>query len=164
MLRVIVLGAAAGGGIPQWNCGCRICRAARSDHPALQSTQTSIAVSADDIHWYLINAAPDLRQQVVATPRLHPSAGLLRHTPIAGVVLTNGEVDAGGAVASIADRQPVPRFKSLILRRGYAIAIYRLLISVMECENRCPQTATNFLHLDQLAQHNPAAIGILNIA
>lgn len=106
MLRVIVLGAAAGGGIPQWNCGCRICRAARSDHPALQSTQTSIAVSADDIHWYLINAAPDLRQQVVATPRLHPSAGLLRHTPIAGVVLTNGEVDAVAGLLSLREGSP----------------------------------------------------------
>ena len=106
MLRVIVLGAAAGGGIPQWNCGCPVCRAARTDHPALQSTQTSIAVSADDINWFLINAAPDLRQQLVATPRLHPSAGLLRHTPIAGVLLTNGEVDAVAGLLSLREGSP----------------------------------------------------------
>lgn len=106
MLRVIVLGAAAGGGIPQWNCGCSVCRAARGDHTVLQSTQTSIAVSADDIHWCLINAAPDLRQQIVATPRLHPHAGLLRHSPIAGVVLTNGEVDAVAGLLSLREGSP----------------------------------------------------------
>ena len=74
MLRVVVLGAAAGGGVPQWNCGCPVCRTARSDHPELQSTQASIAVSADGEHWYLVNASPDLRQQLIATPQLHPEA------------------------------------------------------------------------------------------
>jgi pyrroloquinoline quinone biosynthesis protein B len=107
MLRVIVLGAAAGGGIPQWNCGCPVCRAARGDHPALQSTQTSIAVSADDQHWFLINAAPDLRQQLTATPRLHPLAGVLRHSPVAGVVLTNGEVDAVAGLLSLREGSPL---------------------------------------------------------
>src|SRR5258708_5639609 len=71
MLRVVVLGAAAGGGVPQWNCGCPVCRTARTD-PEHQSTQASIAISADDAHWYLINASPDLRQQLIATPKLHP--------------------------------------------------------------------------------------------
>ena len=75
MLRVVVLGAAAGGGIPQWNCGCPVCRKARSENPELRSTQASIAVSADGAHWYLINASPDLRQQLIATPQLHPKAG-----------------------------------------------------------------------------------------
>lgn len=106
MLRVIVLGAAAGGGIPQWNCGCPVCRAARSDHPALQSTQTSIAVSVDDTHWFLINAAPDLRQQLTATPRLHPHEGHLRHSPVAGVILTNGEVDAVAGLLSLREGSP----------------------------------------------------------
>ena len=59
MLRVVVLGAAAGGGVPQWNCGCRICNAARGVNPELQSTQSSIAVSADDEHCFHINATPD---------------------------------------------------------------------------------------------------------
>ena len=94
MLRVVVLGAAAGGGVPQWNCGCAVCRAARTEHPELQSTQASIAISADGDHWFLINASPDLRQQLIATPQLHPRAGKLRHSPIAGVILTNGEIDA----------------------------------------------------------------------
>jgi len=64
MLRVVVLGAAAGGGVPQWNCGCPVCRTARNEHPELQSTQASIAVSADGEHWFLINASPDLRQPI----------------------------------------------------------------------------------------------------
>ncbi len=65
MLRVVVLGAAAGGGVPQWNCGCRICRAARKEQPELQATQASIAFCADGAHWFLVNASPDLRQQLI---------------------------------------------------------------------------------------------------
>jgi pyrroloquinoline quinone biosynthesis protein B len=106
MLRVIVLGAAAGGGIPQWNCGCANCRAARTDHTAMQSTQASIAVSADDRNWFLINASPDLRQQITATPQLHPAPGTLRHSPIAGVILTNGEVDAVTGLLSMREGSP----------------------------------------------------------
>ena len=106
MLRVVVLGAAAGGGVPQWNCGCPVCRKARSEHPELRSTQASIAVSADGAHWYLINASPDLRQQLIATPQLHPKAGQLRHSPIAGVILTNGEVDAVAGLLSMREGSP----------------------------------------------------------
>ena len=106
MLRVVVLGAAAGGGVPQWNCGCPVCRASRSEQPYLQSTQASIAVSADGDHWYLINASPDLRQQLIATPQLHPRAGKLRHSPIAGVILTNGEIDAVAGLLSMREGWP----------------------------------------------------------
>jgi pyrroloquinoline quinone biosynthesis protein B len=108
MLRIVVLGAAAGGGVPQWNCGCAVCQAARTG--GLQSTQASIAISADGEHWFLINASPDLRQQLIATPQLHPKAGQLRHSPIAGVVLTNGEVDAIAGLLS--------------MREGSAFTIY----------------------------------------
>jgi pyrroloquinoline quinone biosynthesis protein B len=106
MLRVVVLGAAAGGGVPQWNCGCPVCRAARSEHPELQSTQASIAISADGEHWFLINASPDLRQQLIATPQLHPRVGELRHSPIAGVILTNGEIDAVAGLLSMREGSP----------------------------------------------------------
>jgi pyrroloquinoline quinone biosynthesis protein B len=106
MLRVVVLGAAAGGGVPQWNCGCPVCLAARTEHPELQSTQSSIAISADGDHWFLINASPDLRQQVIATPQLHPAPGKLRHSPIAGVILTNGEVDAVAGLLSMREGWP----------------------------------------------------------
>jgi pyrroloquinoline quinone biosynthesis protein B len=106
MLRVVVLGAAAGGGVPQWNCGCPVCRMARTEHPELQSTQASIAISADGDHWFLINASPDLRQQLIATPQLHPAAGQLRHSPIAGVILTNGEIDAVAGLLSMREGWP----------------------------------------------------------
>jgi pyrroloquinoline quinone biosynthesis protein B len=106
MLRVVVLGAAAGGGVPQWNCGCPVCRMARTIEPELQSTQASIAVSADGDHWFLVNASPDLRQQLIATPQLHPAAGKLRHSPIAGVILTNGEIDAVAGLLSMREGWP----------------------------------------------------------
>jgi pyrroloquinoline quinone biosynthesis protein B len=106
MLRVVVLGAAAGGGVPQWNCGCPVCRKARSENSELRSTQASIAVSRDGEHWYLINASPDLRQQLIATPQLHPKAGQLRHSPIAGVILTNGEIDAVAGLLSMREGSP----------------------------------------------------------
>lgn len=101
MLHVIVLGAAAGGGIPQWNCGCRICVMSRTAGAGLRGTQASIAFSGDAENWFLVNASPDFRQQVMATPRLHPRAGHLRDTPIAGVILTNGEVDAVAGLLSM---------------------------------------------------------------
>jgi pyrroloquinoline quinone biosynthesis protein B len=110
MLRVVVLGAAAGGGVPQWNCGCRVCQAARTSHPELQSTQASIAISADGNHWFLVNASPDLRQQLIRAPQLHPAKGQLRHSPISGVILTNGEIDAIAGLLS--------------MREGWSFTIY----------------------------------------
>src|SRR5438876_675030 len=106
MLRVVVLGVAAGGGIPQWNCGCAVCLAARTEHPELGSTQASVAISADGGHWFLINASPDLRQQLIATPQLHPQAGELRHSPVSGVILTNGEIDAITGLLSMREGWP----------------------------------------------------------
>jgi pyrroloquinoline quinone biosynthesis protein B len=106
MLRIVVLGAAAGGGVPQWNCGCPVCTAARTEHPELQSTQASVAFSADDKQWFLINASPDVRQQLIATPHLHPKTGQLRHSPIAGVILTNSEVDAVAGLLSMREGSP----------------------------------------------------------
>jgi len=104
MLSIIVLGTAAGGGVPQWNCGCDNCHAARTSHAELRATQASIAVSADQANWFLINASPDLRQQLTSTPALHPRA--LRHSPIAGVILTNGEVDAIAGLLTLREGSP----------------------------------------------------------
>lgn len=106
MLRVVVLGAGAGGGVPQWNCGCEGCRAARANGHELHRTQASVAFSGDGEHWFLINASPDLRQQLNATPQLHPKAGALRHTPVAGVILTNSEVDAVAGLLSMREGSP----------------------------------------------------------
>ena len=101
MLRVIVLGSAAGGGLPQWNCACDQCRAARAGGMAANG-QMSLAVSADDgLNWFLINASPDLRQQIIASSALSPRPGRLRDSPIAGVILTNAEVDAIAGLLSL---------------------------------------------------------------
>ena len=85
-----VLGSAAGGGSPQWNCGCPVCAAVRS-RPQLARTQSSVAVSADGRHWFLINASPDVRAQIEAFPGLHPHGD--RTTPLQAVLLTDAELD-----------------------------------------------------------------------
>ena len=105
MLRIVVLGAAAGGGVPQWNCGCPVCRTARREKQLHQHAGLD-RVSRDGAHWYLVNASPDLRQQLIATPQLHPAKGQLRHSPIAGVILTNGEIDAIAGLLSMREGSP----------------------------------------------------------
>lgn len=106
MIHIIVLGAAAGGGFPQWNSNSEACRRARSGDPAATpATQASIAVSADGNRWFLINAAPDLREQINREPSLHPKHGL-RSSPVAGVVLTNGDVDAVAGLLHLRERTP----------------------------------------------------------
>ncbi len=106
-MKVLVLGAAAGGGFPQWNSNAAACNRARRGDPAASArTQASIAVSADDEHWFLFNASPDLRQQIEATPELHPRHGL-RSSPIAGVVLTGADVDAIAGLLTLRERQPL---------------------------------------------------------
>lgn len=87
-----VLGSAAGGGFPQWNCGCPNCRAVRAgSRPAQSRTQSSIAVSTDHQRWFLFNASPDIRAQIEAFPGLRPGAG--RATPLQAVLLTDAELD-----------------------------------------------------------------------
>ncbi len=93
-----VLGSAAGGGSPQWNCGCPVCAAVRSGAGPVR-TQSSVAVSVDHHRWFLINASPDVRTQVEAFPALHPHSerGVLtspsRTTPLQAVLLTDAELD-----------------------------------------------------------------------
>jgi pyrroloquinoline quinone biosynthesis protein B len=104
-MQARVLGAAAGGGFPQWNSNASGCRRARSgDLRALPRTQASVAVSADGVHWFVLNASPDLRQQIGALPCLQPNHGL-RSSPIAGVVLTGGDVDAIAGLLTLRERQ-----------------------------------------------------------
>ena len=106
MLKVVILGSAAGGALPQWNCNCAQCAAAWAE-PSLRNTQVSAAISADGgRHWFLINASPDIRQQIHETPALHPAKGHLRHSPIAGVILTNGEIDAIAGLLSLREGTP----------------------------------------------------------
>src|SRR3989454_3089951 len=89
-MRVIILGSAAGGGVPQWNCGCPNCAAARTDGHG--RTQSSVVGSADGERWILLNASPDLRPQLAAHRVRWPSPGT-RGTPLGAVILTDGEID-----------------------------------------------------------------------
>jgi pyrroloquinoline quinone biosynthesis protein B len=105
-LTAIVLGAAAGGGYPQWNCRCPVCRLAwEGDRRVKHCTQASVAVSGDGAQWVLLNASPDLRSQLAATRALHPRDGL-RHSPIAAVVLTGAEIDQIAGLLNLRERQP----------------------------------------------------------
>jgi pyrroloquinoline quinone biosynthesis protein B len=103
-----VLGSAAGGGFPQWNCNGRNSADVRKGVAGLASrTQASVAVSADARQWVLLNAAPDLRQQINDTPALHPDPeGGARNSPIKAVVLTNGDVDAIAGLLTMREGQP----------------------------------------------------------
>lgn len=106
-MKICVLGAAAGGGFPQWNCNHPNSRRARASDPAAkQRTQSSIAVSADGDDWFLFNASPDLRKQINDNDILHPKRDL-RHSPIQGVVLTNADVDHVAGLLNLRESQPL---------------------------------------------------------
>ena len=107
-MKIRVLGAAAGGGFPQWNCNAPLSRAVRQNRPGfLARTQSSIAASADGRNWAVFNASPDIRQQIAATAELQPRADApLRSTPIKAVVLTNADVDHIAGLLSLREREP----------------------------------------------------------
>jgi pyrroloquinoline quinone biosynthesis protein B len=89
---VRVLGSAAGGGFPQWNCSCPPCHAVRTgSRPCRARTQSSVAVSPDRRAWFLLNASPDVRAQIESCPALHPAVG--RSVPVEAVLLTDAELD-----------------------------------------------------------------------
>jgi pyrroloquinoline quinone biosynthesis protein B len=105
-LTAIVLGAAAGGGFPQWNCNCDVCRLAWAGDARVRSrTQASLAVSADRKRWTLLNTSPDLRAQIQATPALQPREGK-RGSPIDAVVLTGAEIDQTAGLLNLRERSP----------------------------------------------------------
>ena len=104
-LTAIVLGSAGGGGFPQWNCRCPVCQLGwAGDTRAKARAQASLAVSGDGEQWILLNATPDLRAQLLATPSLQPRADL-RSSPIAAVILTGAEVDQVAGLLTLRERQ-----------------------------------------------------------
>ncbi|MFD1695952.1 pyrroloquinoline quinone biosynthesis protein PqqB [Roseibium aestuarii] len=113
-MKVRILGSAAGGGFPQWNCNAPLSRSVREGRPGFRArTQSSIAASADGRDWVLFNASPDIRQQIAATPELHPRAdGPLRHSPIRAVVLTNADVDHIAGLLSLRESEPFALYAS----------------------------------------------------
>lgn len=109
-MRVLVLGAAAGGGFPQWNCRCSQCESMRLGRLRAQPrTQSSIAVSVDGQHWLLVNASPDLRAQLAANPVLWPAQGL-RDSRVAGVLLTDAQLDHVTGLVMLREGCPLPLF------------------------------------------------------
>jgi pyrroloquinoline quinone biosynthesis protein B len=123
-VRVRVLGSAAGGGFPQWNCRCETCDAARAGVRAQPRTQSSLAIRGGEGPWFLVNASPDARQQLEAlTPG---QVDGVRTPPIAGVLLTDAEIDHTAGLLLLRESQvPVRVFGDQgveqALRRGYPV-------------------------------------------
>jgi len=127
-VRIRVLGAAAGGGFPQWNCGCPNCRGVRAGLVrATPRTQESVAVSADAERWFLLNASPEIRSQIESFDGLHPKAP--RHSPIDAIVLTNGDLDHTLGLLSLRESHPLVVFATERVRRGFTEGnvLYRTL-------------------------------------
>jgi pyrroloquinoline quinone biosynthesis protein B len=126
-MRICILGSSAGGGLPQWNCRCSNCEAARVGSPDVQPrTQSSVAVSADGHRWFLLNVSPDVRQQILAFPALGPppvtwpgGAGdaAPRGTAIAGCVLTDAELDHTAGLWLLREGSPFGIFCTPVVRR-----------------------------------------------
>lgn len=116
-MRVKILGSAAGGGFPQWNCACPNCRALRAGKfQGKARTQTQVAISADHKNWFLLGASPDLRAQIEASPELHPREGV-RQSPIAGAVLCNADVDHTLGLLLLRELQPLRVHATESIRR-----------------------------------------------
>jgi len=127
-MRIKVLGAAAGGGFPQWNCGCPNCRDIRSGVlSAKPLTQECVAVSADGERWLLLNASPEIRSQIESFPALHPRGP--RHSPIAAILLTNGDLDHCLGLLSLRESHPLVIYATDRVRRGFTEGnvLYRTL-------------------------------------
>ena len=123
-----MLGSAAGGGFPQWNCGCPNCQGVRSGSiRAVARRQESVAVSADGRAWFLLNASPEIREQIESFPALWPREA--RHSPIAGIVLTNGDLDHGLGLLSLRESYPIVLHATEAVRRGFTEGnvLYRTL-------------------------------------
>ena len=106
-MRIVVLGAAAGGGLPQWNCACRLCQSARAQTGVRPRTQSSLAITDDGEHWALVNASPDIGAQIRQTRELWPrETARRRHSPIGQVFLTNADVDHIAGLLTLREGQP----------------------------------------------------------
>jgi pyrroloquinoline quinone biosynthesis protein B len=127
-MLIRVLGSAAGGGFPQWNCGCPNCRSVRAgDLRVMARTQECVAVSTDSAQWFLLNCSPEIRQQIESFPPLHPRGP--RHSPIAAILLTNGDLDHCLGLLSLRESHPLVIYATDRLRRGFTDGnvLYRTL-------------------------------------
>lgn len=118
-MEIRVLGSAAGGGVPQWNCACPNCREARAGSPRVAPrTQDSLAISDDGEGWFLLNASPEIRQQIESFPPLHPRGP--RHSPIQAILLTNGDLDHCLGLFSLRESHPLVIYATERVRQGLA--------------------------------------------
>jgi len=116
-MRIKVLGSAAGGGFPQWNCACPNCSAVRNGSiKARPRTQAQVAVSSHPPHWFLLNASPDLRQQILATSELSVTSSTLG-SPISTILLTSADVDCVMGLLHLREFQPLHIYSTLSVRR-----------------------------------------------
>ncbi|MCI0467413.1 MAG: pyrroloquinoline quinone biosynthesis protein PqqB [Beijerinckiaceae bacterium] len=126
-MRILVLGSAAGGGFPQWNCACPVCQLAwKGDARVKPRSQSSLAVSADGERWLLLNASPDLRQQIIASPNLRPRGGF-RHSPIRAVFLTNADVDHLAGLLTLREQQSFALFGSKATLAQASAGVFEVL-------------------------------------
>jgi pyrroloquinoline quinone biosynthesis protein B len=122
-MQVKILGSAAGGGFPQWNCACQNCRSLRAGtFQGKPRTQTQIAISADSRSWFLLGTSPDLRSQIASTPELHPQADdeTIRHSPICGTVLLNADIDHALGLLLLRELQPLNAYATVSVHRVLA--------------------------------------------
>jgi pyrroloquinoline quinone biosynthesis protein B len=161
MLEAVVLGSAAGGGFPQWNSNAPACRRARAkDDTAVPRSQASLAVSANGRDWFVLNASPDLRLQIEATTALHPREGL-RSSPIAGVLVPGGDVDAIAGLLHLRERH---RFSVYAPARVLAVIAANPIFHVLapDCVERVE------LHLDRRIElagtAGPSGIAVIAFA
>jgi pyrroloquinoline quinone biosynthesis protein B len=161
-VKVRVLGSAAGGGFPQWNCGCANCSAVRRGTPGLRPrTEESIVLSSDPASWFLVNASPEVRRQLESCDALH--RGEPRRCPVDGIVLTNGDLDHVLGLLALRESEPLSIYATASVRDGFTRdnVLYRTL-------QRFPgQVNWHELRLDQptpLLARNGAASGLTLVA
>jgi pyrroloquinoline quinone biosynthesis protein B len=140
--RALVLGSSAGGGLPQWNCGCANCNAARASGSKIRpQTQSSLAVSVDGLNWTVLNASPDMRTQLAQNPVMHPIS--LRGSPIRNVVLTNGDIDHIAGLLVLRERHAftifaTPHIAALLRENSVFCVLDPELVIVREVELASP--------------------------
>jgi pyrroloquinoline quinone biosynthesis protein B len=134
-LRIVLLGTAAGGGFPQWNCWCPICRTARSDpRRAVPRTQSTAAVTVDGERWFLLNASPDIRAQLACLSGTIPAG--VRHVPIEGIVTTDAELDHTVGIVLLREARQLQLYSTSAVR------------SILECESHLLTVTRAFANVE----------------
>ena len=130
-MKVQVLGSAAGGGFPQWNCNCKNCYGLRNGHIKAHSrTQSSIALSSDGENWVLLNASPDIRTQIESFPGVHPRSGM-RGTGISAIMLVDSQIDHATGLLMLREGCPIPVYATEMVREDltHGFPIFEVLKS-----------------------------------